>query len=166
MKKLSVIFLIIGLIITVGCSSNDSTVKPPSPGEKKQTSPATYLPKDTSPEEYLKKYYTLYAEKKYKESYEMLPSAEKDNQSFEEYEQMRKSMPIKSFDVGTKSEQDDSITIDVKLEIEQFGEWNVAWSFTKDKKGIIVEDYAASTSDTSSESGSDSKGSDSGAAPQ
>jgi len=157
MKKLSIVALvIISLIVIAGCSSSTETSeKPPVPGDKKPQAASTYLPDDTSPEDYLKRYYTFYAEKKYKEAYKMLPGDKKASQTFEEYEQMHKSMPIESFDVGTKSEQGDTTSIDVKLKIEKFGEWNVAWTFVKDKKGIIAEDYSASSSDTSG-SGSDS----------
>lgn len=99
-----------------------------------------------TPEEYLKKYYTLYTEGKFKESYKMLPALKKQSQSFEEYEAAHKTMPTEGFELGTKRQKGKTLVIDVKLKLKNYGTWTISWQFVKKAKGYIVDDYSASGS--------------------
>ena len=147
LKKTSVLLIIVGLILAVGCSGGKVSEKePPDPSVKKPLPADTYVPKGTSVEDYLKKYYDLYTKKKFKESYKMTPSSKRDSQSQKEYEQNNSGFDVESYELGKKQEKGNNIVIEAKLKLKQFGDWTTTWTFVKNKKGIVVEDYSASGS--------------------
>lgn len=149
---------LISLLVLFGCSGTQVTEEVP---ETKPAKPLadTYVPKGMTPEGYLNKYYTLYTQKKFKESYKMLPAQKKQNQSLEEYSQTHESMPTKGFSLGAKKTQKKNVSIDVKLKLKKYGTWTITWQFEKKSKGYAVIDYSASGSS------GDSSGSDNSESP-
>ncbi len=148
LKKISLsLILILGLVVLAGCSSTEVTTESPSSSSEKVTPAArTFVPKGMNAEGYLKKYYDLYTEGKFSESYKMLPATKKKSQTVEEYTSAHKSLPVDSYELGAKKESGTTTTIDVKLKLKKYGTWTTTWTFEKDKDGLVVYDYSAAGS--------------------
>jgi hypothetical protein len=162
--KGKIISCLVGLItlfiLISGCSR---PVQPPSPqsvapptsvfpmGMGRET-PATtveptILPKDTTPEEYVEKYYKLLTEKKYGEAFAMAPVETRQRDTTQNFAKARESMPIKSFNV-LKAKKPDENTIEVSVELELGGMaegqiWVTTWTFIKqDGKWIAQKTHS------------------------
>ena len=147
LKKISIVLILLGFVLAIGCNSSTTEKAPPLPGEKKTIPPDVYVPANQTPEKYLDKYYKLYTDGNFKEAYKMLPASKKAEQSEKEYEDSHKTLPVESYKLGAKKQKGDQVVIEAKLKLKQFGTWTVSWYFVKDSKGYKVEDYAAAGSE-------------------
>lgn len=107
-----------------------------------QTGPDTVVPDGTSLEEYLQKYYQAYKEKRWKDSYPMLPASRKSTESYDQYVATLSGMPIDNYTV--KPAKIDGTTAVVAVEVS-IGEaaggqlLQINWSFTKKNGKWVAE---------------------------
>lgn len=149
MKKIILTILLIIfalLIVTVSaCKKSTPTIQTPPQDQvnPEDVGPPTIVPEGKTPEQYVTEYYEAYKAKDFEKCYEMLPAINKAKEDKESFTATRKSMPIDSFKIETKSSTDDAAVVEAEYELSGQGTWVIVWQFKNSKEGWIAEGYQA-----------------------
>lgn len=134
-----------------GCSKDDSStnappVKTPAPSQQttpENVGPATVIPKDKTPEQYVTEYYEAYKAKNFDKCYDMLPAVNKAKEDKANFKAVRETMPINEFTIKTKSSTKDNVVVDAAYTLQGQGSWVIVWEFENSKDGWIAKSYTA-----------------------
>jgi hypothetical protein len=103
--------------------------------------PPTVLPKDKTPEEWVKEYYEAYKKGDFEKAYSYLPAVSKARETTENFKASRSTMPITSFEIGNPVETKEGTATLVKIPVrlDSSGmEFETTWIFEKRPDGTFI----------------------------
>lgn len=149
--------LLIGIVATIAsfaslssiaCKKEEQVPQQPQQPQQQQIppekiGPPTYVPKGTTVEKYVVKYYDAYKNKKWAEAYKMLPAINKAKENEKGFAQLRESMPIKEYVVSEVTKKGDISSIGISYSLGNQGNWTTVWTFRKKGDKLIAESSKA-----------------------
>lgn len=103
--------------------------------------PPTVLPKDKSPEEWVKEYYEAYKKGDFEEAYQYLPAINKARETTENFKASRSTMPITSFEIGkpVETKEGTATLVKIPVKIDSSGmAFETTWIFEKRPDGTFI----------------------------
>ncbi len=153
MRKVFILGALILLLLSLvlgGCAK-----EPPKPATQQQISTSSFpmgvgregeakveptiVPKNSKPEEFVKRYYELVVKKKYNEAFAIAPTERRAKDTTENFAATIESMPIQSYKILEAVKPDEnSLQLPVELQLggmAQGSTWISTWYFVKTDKG-------------------------------
>lgn len=133
---------------SVACKKDEEVSQQPQQPQQQQippekVGPPTYVPKGTTVEEYVVKYYDAYKKKKWAEAYKMLPALNKAKENEKGFAQIRATMPINEYVVSEVAKKGDLSSVNVSYSLGNQGNWTTVWTFRKKGDKLIAESSKA-----------------------
>lgn len=103
--------------------------------------PPTVVPKDKTPEQWVKEYYEAYKKGDFEKAYSYLPAISKARETTENFKSSRAQMPITSFEVGTpvETKEGTATLVKVPVKLDSAGmQFETTWVFEKQADGTFI----------------------------